>query len=58
MENDEISLILNINVYPLDVIYSTSYLFLDRAYIILDKESDEKIKVQIKIFKNDLDVAL
>ena len=37
---------LSPKIYPLDVIYSAAYVFLDRAYVLLD-EKDGKIVVQL-----------
>jgi His-Xaa-Ser system protein HxsD len=40
-------LFLNQKVYPLDVIYGACYVWLDRAYILLD-EKDGKIMVELE----------
>jgi His-Xaa-Ser system protein HxsD len=39
---------LNQKVYPLDVIYSAAYVFIDKAYIILDEDSKKNISVFLK----------
>jgi len=58
---DEIT--VNPKIYPLDVIYAASYVFLDRAYIRLDGDPKKEIKITItpkkgqslkKEFENEL----
>ncbi|UCC91388.1 MAG: hypothetical protein JSV39_03685 [Candidatus Aenigmatarchaeota archaeon] len=43
-------LIVSINpkIYPLEVIYSAAYVFLDKAYLIIDGNPKEEIFVQMK----------
>lgn len=43
-------LIISINpkIYPLEVIYSAAYVFLDRAYLLIDGNPEEEIFVQMK----------
>ena len=43
-------LIVSINpkIYPLEVIYSAAYVFLDRAYLIIDGNPEEEIFIQMK----------
>lgn len=48
---DRVRLIVDLSVYPLSTIYSSSYVFLDRAYIYLDK--DDKGKIVIWLFPKD-----
>ena len=47
-ENGIFSLSLNPKFYSLDVIYSTCYVFLEKAYIVLDGDLENKIIVNIK----------
>ena len=49
IDSSDNSILLNVNsaVYPLDVIFSVSYIFIEDNYIVLDKEKDN-ILVQIK----------
>ncbi|MCF7888079.1 MAG: hypothetical protein K9L76_02245 [Candidatus Omnitrophica bacterium] len=44
---DWVKLTVNSSVYPLTTIYSAGYIFLDKAYIYLDKETKNKIAVFI-----------
>jgi len=39
---------VNPKIYPLDVIYSAAYVFLDRAYIIIDGDPDEEIVIEFR----------
>lgn len=39
---------VNPSLYPLEVVYSASYVFLDCAYILLDGNPDEEILVTLK----------
>lgn len=48
IKNGSVLLTVNPKIYPLDTIYSAAYVFLDRAYILLDGNPDEIILVQIK----------
>jgi hypothetical protein len=58
MENFEIdkesnSVVVSVNpkIFPLEVIYSAAYVFLDRAYIMIDGDPQEDILVQLKTKK-------
>lgn len=48
-EKTNTTLALDPELYPLDVIYTTAYIFLDRAYIFLKKDENKKIVVDIKL---------
>lgn len=51
MENKNINsaiIEVDINIYPLEAIYGASYVFLDRAYIFIDKAKANKIIVYLK----------
>ncbi|MCK4521741.1 MAG: His-Xaa-Ser system protein HxsD [Nanoarchaeota archaeon] len=39
---------INPKVYPLEVIYSAAYVFLDRAYILLDGDPKKEIFIELK----------
>lgn len=39
---------LNPKVYPIDVVYSASYSFLEKAYIILDGDAQKEIVVRVR----------
>lgn len=40
---------LNKKIYPLSIIYKTSYIFLDRCYFFLDQDEDENVVVSLKL---------
>ena len=50
-----VALFLNPKVYPLDVIYSAAYVFLDRAYILLCGDPKKRVVVDLKP-KNNYDL--
>ena len=39
---------INPRIYPLDIIYSASYILMDKAYIFLDGDPEEEILVEIR----------
>lgn len=43
---------INPKIYPLDVIYSAAYVFLDRTYIFIDGDPKEEVIIELKP-KND-----
>lgn len=47
-EDNFVSIEINPAIYPLDVVYSAAYVFLDRVYIRLDGNPDEKIIVELR----------
>ncbi len=53
-EKDGIQIVhVNPELYSLDVIYSASYVFLDRAFMILDGDPKKEILVKIKSKNKD-----
>ncbi|MFP4424134.1 MAG: hypothetical protein ACLFP2_02785 [Candidatus Woesearchaeota archaeon] len=48
VHEDTAQLSINPRIYPLDTIYSASYVLLDEAYILLDGDPDTEVKVSIK----------
>jgi len=47
-ENDSVLIAVNPKIYPLEVIYSAAYTFLDRAFVIIDGDPNEEVLVQLK----------
>ena len=39
---------INPGIYPLDVVYSAAYVFLDRAYVLIDGDAKKEIIVELK----------
>ncbi|MBL7197603.1 MAG: hypothetical protein ISS47_05850 [Candidatus Omnitrophica bacterium] len=56
-ENNSVKLLVDSKVYSLSTIYSAGYVFLDRAYVYLDKDNKGKIIVWLfpKNKKENLD---
>jgi His-Xaa-Ser system protein HxsD len=48
IKNDTLEISLSTKVYPLEAIYGTCYVFIDRAYLFLDGDPKKEIKVSIK----------
>lgn len=46
--NNKEEIVLDKEIYPLDVIYTTSYVFLEKAYIFLKKGEKDQIIVEIE----------
>ena len=44
----KVSVSVDTNLYPLDVIYSAAYVFLDKAYILLSGDPKNKVIVELK----------
>ncbi len=40
-----VKLVINTKIYPLTTVYSAGYIFLDRAYIYIDKEKKDRITI-------------
>ncbi|MBW2991652.1 hypothetical protein KY345_00360 [Candidatus Woesearchaeota archaeon] len=47
---------VNPKIYPLDLVYSASYIMIDKAFIILDGDPKEKILVEIRKKKPEQDL--
>jgi len=52
-----VKLSVDTDVYPLATVYSASYLFLDKAYIYLDKEDKSKVAIFIYPKKKAQDLS-
>lgn len=48
IEKDSVILSINPKLYPLETVYSAAYVFLDRAYILLDGNPEKEIIVNLK----------
>jgi His-Xaa-Ser system protein HxsD len=45
---DHLTLLVDRNIYPEEVIFRTCYLFTDRCYLFLEPASDSRIKVRFR----------
>lgn len=54
LEIKDNQLIVNVNpkVYPLEAVYSAAYVFMDRAYIVLDGDPEKQILVKMTLKSN------
>lgn len=48
-EEKEIVISVKTSIYPLDAIYGASYAFIDKAYIFLDSDTENKINIRLKL---------
>jgi len=56
MKANAVMISINPKIYPLEVIYSAAYMFLDRAYAVIDGDPETEIIVQLKAkAKEDLE---
>ena len=44
----QVSFVLDESVYASDAIYGTAYLFIDRCYVFLTREGDQKLGVRLR----------
>lgn len=48
-----ICITINPRIYPLDVVYSAAYVFLDRAYIVIDGDPKKEVVVELRLKEQD-----
>jgi His-Xaa-Ser system protein HxsD len=48
IKGDELVLRINPKVYPIEKVYATAYIFLDKFYFILDGDKEKEVIVRIK----------
>jgi His-Xaa-Ser system protein HxsD len=44
---------VNPKIYPLDIVYRAAYIMIDKAFIILDGDPEESIKIEIRKKKQE-----
>ncbi len=47
LESGSATLTLDVSLYPLEAVYSSAYVFIDRCYVLLDKGADGRISVAL-----------
>ena len=57
MEDGTKSLDIDTKIYPLDVIYSVAYIFLDKYYVLLEGDPKEKIQVKLTAKDNKAEIS-
>jgi len=48
ISKDNVMVYVNPKIYPLDVVYSASYVFLDRAYVLIGGDPEKEIVVELR----------
>jgi His-Xaa-Ser system protein HxsD len=48
-QEGSICVAINPKIYPLDVIYSAAYVFLDRAYILIDGSPEKEVIIELRL---------
>jgi His-Xaa-Ser system protein HxsD len=58
IHKDKKYVIISVNpkIYPMDMIFSAAYIFIDRAYVIVDGDPNEEIIVQLKAKDKGIDL--
>ena len=49
IEGGQLTVAVNPKLYPLEAVYSAAYVFMDRAYIVLDGDPEKEILVNMKL---------
>ncbi len=55
-ESNSVIVSVNSKIFPLEVIYSAAYVFLDRVYVMMDGNPQESIVVQLKAKNSNEDL--
>ena len=50
-----VTISINTKMYPLEVIYSTAYIFINRAYVLIEGDPTEEVLVQLRT-KTGMDI--
>ena len=58
IEKGYISVTINSKIYPLDVICSAAYIFIDKAYVIIDNDPKGRITVELKPKSKGTDLGI
>ncbi len=48
VDSGRVTVLLDRALYPLDVIYGASYVFVDRCYVLLDAPDSEHVRVELR----------
>ncbi len=48
-KNNSVLITINSKIYPLEIVYSAAYVFIDRAYVIIDGDPEDKLIVELKL---------
>ena len=58
VSKDKNCVIISVNprIYPVDIIFSAAYIFIDKSYVIVDGDPNEEIIVQLKAKDKSIDL--
>ncbi len=48
LDDRSVAFVLDEELYPLDALYGAAYLFVDRAWLFLDRPADKRVQVRIR----------
>ena len=48
VDSERVTVLLDRALYPLDVVYGASYVFVDRCYVLLDAPDSEHVQVELR----------
>ena len=48
VDGERVTVVLDRGLYPLDVIYGASYVFVDRCYVLLDSPDADHVQVELR----------
>jgi His-Xaa-Ser system protein HxsD len=48
-----VSLVVDATLYPMDAVYAAAYVFIDRAWVFLDRPADERVRVTLAAKRPD-----
>ena len=49
IEDRDVSIVVDETLYPLDAIYGTAYVFIDRCFVFLTRPRDRKVDVEVRL---------
>lgn len=49
---------VNPKIFPLEILYAAGYVFLDRAYVVLDGDPDKELEVYLRSKKKKIDLEI
>jgi His-Xaa-Ser system protein HxsD len=52
-----VSVQIDAGIYPLEAVYGAGYVFIDRAYVLIDRPAPDRFRVTISSKKGDADAA-
>jgi len=53
IKGDRVLILINPLIYPLEVIYSAAYVFIDKTYVLLEGDIEKEIIVELRLKKTE-----